>query len=361
MHHLDEGTIHAWLDGALSSEESVRAEAHVASCAACADAVAEARGLIAASSRILIALDNVPSVGAGPGARRARPLLTTWLVREKIAAAVTLVVAGGALALVLARTTPEAIQVDLASEPVAALEIAAADSPAPPPAAAARPREEASSATSPGNRPATGLLGSGRDLAANREADSAPPSAVQAGAPRVMADAVAPPAARTDDSLRMTVAQAERQEVVEQSAEAKSSVADKIVGGLTRRRAAEAPSRFAERPAPAPSVGAAAGAATPAEEPRLVHEEKMLEDGREVRRRIYRVGDLLVTLDERAPVPAMEAARALGADVIRPDSAAATTAIRWTGASGAEFTLTGPAPKERLEQIRALLVRLTVP
>ncbi len=60
MEHIDEGTIHAWLDGALPADEGARIETHVASCAACAAAVAEARGLIAASSRILSALDDVP-------------------------------------------------------------------------------------------------------------------------------------------------------------------------------------------------------------------------------------------------------------------------------------------------------------
>ncbi len=60
MEHIDEGTIHAWLDGALPADEASRIEAHVSSCAACATAVAEARGLIAASSRILSALDEVP-------------------------------------------------------------------------------------------------------------------------------------------------------------------------------------------------------------------------------------------------------------------------------------------------------------
>src|SRR5688572_23818446 len=126
MQHLDEGTIHAWLDGALSLDEAARVETHVGSCTMCADATAEARGLIAASSRILTALDDVPSVRVSPGAQWGRRSLTTWLVREKIAAVVTLVVAGGALALVMARNTPEATQVDVATVPVA-LEIATAD------------------------------------------------------------------------------------------------------------------------------------------------------------------------------------------------------------------------------------------
>ena len=60
MQHPDEGTIHAWLDGALSPSESRAFEARVAGDEALQAAVAEARGLIAASSRILGALDGVP-------------------------------------------------------------------------------------------------------------------------------------------------------------------------------------------------------------------------------------------------------------------------------------------------------------
>jgi hypothetical protein len=60
MQHPDEGTIHAWLDGALSADDARAFEAHVAECAQCAAAVTEARGLLAASSRILSALDSVP-------------------------------------------------------------------------------------------------------------------------------------------------------------------------------------------------------------------------------------------------------------------------------------------------------------
>lgn len=61
MQHLDEGTIHAWLDEALPPDETTRVATHVAECETCAQAVAEARGFIAASSRILSALDEVPA------------------------------------------------------------------------------------------------------------------------------------------------------------------------------------------------------------------------------------------------------------------------------------------------------------
>ena len=95
MQHLDEGTIHSWLDGALSADEAARVEAHVKECQQCAAAVAEARGFIAASSRILTALDNAPR-GVVPVAtpkKRVDPIV--WRV-----AATLLVVAAGTLVVV---------------------------------------------------------------------------------------------------------------------------------------------------------------------------------------------------------------------------------------------------------------------
>lgn len=61
MRHLDEGTIHAWLDGALSDPEARDVSAHAATCPQCGAMVAEARGLIAGASRILTSLDDAPS------------------------------------------------------------------------------------------------------------------------------------------------------------------------------------------------------------------------------------------------------------------------------------------------------------
>ena len=90
MQHLDEGTIHSWLDGALTPDEAARAEAHVKDCQQCQAAVAEARGFIAASSRILTALDNAPRgvIPAATPSRRVQP----WVWRV---AATVLVVATG--------------------------------------------------------------------------------------------------------------------------------------------------------------------------------------------------------------------------------------------------------------------------
>jgi anti-sigma factor RsiW len=94
MQHLDEGTIHAWLDGELPLEEQAAVEAHVASCDQCKAAVAEARGFIAASSRILTALDSVPggvlpatSTGAGaarPMAHRRFAVSRAWMAAAAV-------------------------------------------------------------------------------------------------------------------------------------------------------------------------------------------------------------------------------------------------------------------------------------
>jgi hypothetical protein len=364
MRHLDEGTIHAWLDGALSPEDATRAEAHVASCAACADAVAEARGLIAASTRILTALDDVPNVRGAKGAEGAgwrRRSLASWLVRERIAAAVALVVAGGALAVALSRGTMRSASIQTASEPVQMFELTAADSPPPAPGPAAKPARVGQQVGVPGGRAGTVLRGS--DLAVAREADTAPAAASESVGQMVSAQVAALPV-RTDDSARsVDVAQLRRQEAQEFSAEGKSSL-NELAGVLPGRRATpEASARFAEPRALERSISGVADAPGIARDTRLVQDERMTEDGREVRRRMYRVDGILVTLDERLSGLELEERRARVEANAAPAPPAApsdstretTNTIRWTDARGAELTLTGPASEARLERIRKLL------
>ncbi|HJP85315.1 MAG TPA: zf-HC2 domain-containing protein [Gemmatimonadaceae bacterium] len=102
MQHLDEGIIHAWLDGALTPDEATRVEAHVNECPQCQVAVAEARGFIAASSRILTALDDAPRgvIPASLPKRRVQP----WVWRV---AATVVVVATGTILLARGRTTTQ--------------------------------------------------------------------------------------------------------------------------------------------------------------------------------------------------------------------------------------------------------------
>jgi len=127
MQHPDEGMIHSWLDGALSTDEAARVEAHVRDCPECAVAVAEARGFIAAASRILTALDNAPRgvIPATAPKKRIDPIV--WRV-----AATLLVVAGGTFAVLKSggREAPFSVENhrDRGSEAVAAVAPHASDS-----------------------------------------------------------------------------------------------------------------------------------------------------------------------------------------------------------------------------------------
>lgn len=112
MPRPDEGLIHAWLDGQLPPDEAARIEQLAATDAEWAAAVAEARGLLAASSRILGALDHAPAgvmpksiVPKGRALRVARPL--PWWT--KVAAAVV-VMAGGSVLVMRNTQAPAAAE-----------------------------------------------------------------------------------------------------------------------------------------------------------------------------------------------------------------------------------------------------------
>jgi hypothetical protein len=103
MSRPDEGLIHAWLDGELDAAEAARVEALVKSDPEWSAAAAEARGLIAASARIVSSLDDVPA-GVVPKRAPAAPSHVTtaasrrapawWAMR---AAAAVVIVAGTAI------------------------------------------------------------------------------------------------------------------------------------------------------------------------------------------------------------------------------------------------------------------------
>jgi len=119
MQHPEEGTIHSWLDGQLPLTEAAGIESHVAACPTCAAAVAEARGFIAASSRILTALDDAPRgviPAAAPGYGNRRAMLR--------AAAAVFVVAAGSF-VVLGRTGRDGMQLDSVASKQAAPVVAA--------------------------------------------------------------------------------------------------------------------------------------------------------------------------------------------------------------------------------------------
>jgi len=103
MQHLDEGTIHAWLDGALSPDEGAAVEQHAQHCAECASLVAEARGMIAGAARIVGALDIVPG-GVIPKQRGVAPGRSIWrslhLTPFRAALAASLMIAAASLTVI---------------------------------------------------------------------------------------------------------------------------------------------------------------------------------------------------------------------------------------------------------------------
>jgi hypothetical protein len=138
--HLDDATAHAWLDGALSREDAAGIEAHVQTCDQCAETVARARGMIAAASRILGALDHVP-VHVVPARARRRGVWWAWPARV---AAALLVVAGGTVVVTrrLVVERPAVLhQLQAESKAAASPPVAAAPSPAPAPAPVASPAQ----------------------------------------------------------------------------------------------------------------------------------------------------------------------------------------------------------------------------
>jgi cytoskeletal protein RodZ len=230
MQHPDEGTIHAWLDGALDADESARVERHAAECAACAAAVAEARGLVAGSSRILAALDDVPggvvprsTTGAAGGSssatRQARPLWRVLRFTPARAAAAAVIVLAAGSALVLrhrpnaanfateSEAGPEVLQAPRPELPRASRPAAVA-SPAPTPTRAKEAHREASVSTSAAPKLATrkAATPAATDVAATPVAEP-PVGAVDSAALRskvaVVVDSVAPRVEVADQARRV--------------------------------------------------------------------------------------------------------------------------------------------------------------
>ncbi len=119
MQHPDEGTIHAWLDGQLLAEKGDEIAAHASECPECAAMVAEARGLVAASTRILTALDDVSAgVIPAPPKRVPVPLMPRrWYDRTdlRVAAALLFVASASLVAVRRGReSTPSTAMVTMA-------------------------------------------------------------------------------------------------------------------------------------------------------------------------------------------------------------------------------------------------------
>jgi putative zinc finger protein len=198
MQHLDEGTIHAWLDGALAGDEAADVAKHVAECGDCAAMVAEARGIIVAAGSIISALDGVRSgviptpkpVVAGQGSLWRRLRLTPG----RAALAATLLVAVASLLTV--RRMPRAGAPYLQMAPAAQVATpVVAGSPEKPSPGAARVVSKRDTASPP----ATSIVRRLPDasLEAKRVMNAVSPKAAQVAgnAPRRMLDSAANSAA----------------------------------------------------------------------------------------------------------------------------------------------------------------------
>ncbi len=117
MPHPDEGLIHAWLDGELDAAEAARVEALVASDPEWTAAAAEARGLTAASARIVGSLDRVPA-NVIPRAAAAPPRAARrWMLR---AAAILVLIGGSAVVVNRSSVNGVTITIPLVEPPSAA-------------------------------------------------------------------------------------------------------------------------------------------------------------------------------------------------------------------------------------------------
>jgi hypothetical protein len=95
MSHVDDGTLHAYLDGELTAVEVDRLTAHLAGCQACRTRLEEERALVERASRLL-------DLAAPPASGRVVPPLAElrrprrwWQVRTPLAWAATVVLAVG--------------------------------------------------------------------------------------------------------------------------------------------------------------------------------------------------------------------------------------------------------------------------
>lgn len=123
--HPDEGTLHAYIDGELPRIEAAALETHVADCASCSSALAEARGLVATASRAITALDIGPFSArkpavlvAGVASDPARGTARRPVFRVSYARAAALLVVVGGTAVVIERSgTWEGPRVSLIESP----------------------------------------------------------------------------------------------------------------------------------------------------------------------------------------------------------------------------------------------------
>jgi len=95
MSHVDEGTLHAYLDGELPSDERTALEAHLGQCAICRATLAEERALLERASALLGSARPVERAAPPLDQLRRKPRRSPWQVRMPFAWAASIAVALG--------------------------------------------------------------------------------------------------------------------------------------------------------------------------------------------------------------------------------------------------------------------------
>ena len=117
MSHVDDGTLHAYLDGELAPAEAQGVDAHLAQCPACRERLDVERALIARAGELL-ALAAPPECELPPfrAGHVKPPARAWWRVRQPLAWAATVVVALG-IGTYLGRGVEQLRQPDTDAEP----------------------------------------------------------------------------------------------------------------------------------------------------------------------------------------------------------------------------------------------------
>jgi hypothetical protein len=95
MSHVDEGALHAYLDGELSSTERSTVDAHLAQCATCRATLAEERALLERASALLGSARPVERPAPPFEQIRRSPKRSPWRLRTPFAWAASIMVALG--------------------------------------------------------------------------------------------------------------------------------------------------------------------------------------------------------------------------------------------------------------------------
>lgn len=337
MQHPEEGTIHGWLDGALPADEAAAVEAHVAGCSECAARVAEARGLIAAASRIVGALDVIPS-GVIPVRKPAR---RAWYMSNQLrAAAAVLIVAAGSLLVMRGGQKTQAER----AVTLAAKQSQSASQPASQPALAAAPASElpavAKVKTKSNDLPAAEKVKNERLRRSRRTAT--PVIAQQAPAPTQVTpmSAAAPNVVASGAPAEADLSKAART-LKKDSSFSGGMLSDVVVTGVATATIDKLKQLRADTTAISTTT---VFEVSPGVEVTLVesHARGFI---------ALRTGVATATGKAAAQAPAPPPAAAVSADEAKP----AINSISWTDKRGRQETLSGRLSKADLEAVRMLL------